>query len=145
MHWRSPFGIQSSTYTTGAYAVQRASEACTSDTILGSISECSGAKAVLDADAGAVESENYDDTPKGCSRYKGKWYFNTHETGTLDGASDLICKATFGDVTNCIFVLFCSLVTAAHPFPLFRQMDTRGGERMRHQVRSGIGIVGHTG
>ena len=114
--------------------VQRASEACTSDTILGSISECSGAKALLDAGAGAVEIEAYGDTPKGCSRYKGKWYFNTHETGALDGVSEPICKATFGDVTNCIFVLFCSMVTAAHSFPTLQAI---GYKRRRADATPG--------
>ena len=110
MHQHSLFTVQSTMYTTGAYAFQRASKACSSDTILDSISECRSAKAVLDADASAVVSEEYDDTPKGCSRHKGKWYFNTHATGALDGTSEPICKAILGNVTECMLCLVLRLV-----------------------------------
>ena len=79
--------------------VQSASKACSADTILDSISECKSAKVVLDANAdGDVKSEKYDDTPKGCSRHKGKWYFNIHATGALDGASEPICKTVIGNL-----------------------------------------------
>ena len=91
------------TYTTGAYVVQPASKACSSDTVLGSISECSGAKIVLDAGAPAVTNEeDYAGGPKGCSRLNGKWYFNTHATGALDGESEPICKAVYGNAAKCI-------------------------------------------
>ena len=86
-------------YTTGSYVVQRASKACSSDTILGSIRECRSAKAVLDASAADVVSEEYDDTPKGCSRHTSRWYFNTHATGALDGGSEAICKAVLGNIS----------------------------------------------
>ena len=97
-------------YTTGAYAAHLASKACGPDTILGSIGECRSAKAVLDADAADVVSEEYDDTPKGCSRHKAKWYFNTHATGALDGASEPICKAVVGNATNCLWCLVLHVV-----------------------------------
>ena len=96
--------------------VQPASEACTSATVLGSISECSGAKAVLDAGAPPVENEeDFAGGPKGCSRLKGKWYFNTHEIGALDDVSQPVCKAVYGNAAKCVIcpVLF---FTATHSF-----------------------------
>ena len=75
------------------YVVQDQTRACTRDTILATDRECSRAKAALDPDAADVKSENNAQNPKGCSRWQGKWYFNTHATGKLDGESEPICKA----------------------------------------------------
>ena len=61
--------------------------------MLATIEECKNAKKQLDASAPAVESEELDNAPKGCSRYEGKWFFNTHAKGKLDGASEPVCKA----------------------------------------------------
>ena len=58
--------------------------------------ECSRAKAALDPSAGVVKTENFDGAPKGCSFYKGKWMFNSHATGKLDGVSMPVCKSTAG-------------------------------------------------
>ena len=73
--------------------VQHYTNVCSPETELTTIKQCSSAKAVLDPSAPAVESENYKGAPKGCSRHKGEWFFNTHEEGTLDGISEPICKA----------------------------------------------------
>ena len=102
--------VQSTMCTTGAYAVESASKACSSDTILASISECRIAKAVIDANAADVVTEHYSDTPKGCSRHKGKWYYNTHATGALDGTSEPVCKAVLGNVTACMSWLALHLI-----------------------------------
>ena len=76
----------------GGYVVQHHSQACTTDTMLATVSECSSAQSELDPDAADVTSESRADTPKGCSLYKGKWYFNSHATGKLDGESEPICQ-----------------------------------------------------
>ena len=75
------------------------------------ISECITAKVVLDPSAGAVTEEHYPDAPSGCSRAKGKWYFNTHARGVLDSTSQPVCKAVYGDGT-------CMRVRFAAPFSL---------------------------
>ena len=75
------------------YVIQQHTKACTSESMLATINECSNAKTVLDPNAGTVEREDFADAPKGCSRYQGKWFFNTHETGALDKESEPICKA----------------------------------------------------
>ena len=75
------------------YAAQVPSKPCTADTMLATVGECSRAKAALSPDAGGVETETSANTPKGCSRWQGKWFFNTHATGKLDGESEPICKA----------------------------------------------------
>ena len=80
--------------------VQHHMKSCASVTMLATLEECSNAKAIIDPSAGAVKKENYADTPKGCSRHNGVWYFNTHETGTLDGKSELICKAAAGQISE---------------------------------------------
>ena len=58
--------------------------------------ECSRAKAALDPSAGVVTTEHFDGAPKGCSLYKGKWIFNSHSTGKLDGISEPVCTNTAG-------------------------------------------------
>ena len=77
----------------GGYVVQHHSQDCTADTTLRTSRECSSAKAALEPDAAVVKSENKEQNPKGCSRWEGKWYFNSHAAGELDGVSELICKA----------------------------------------------------
>ena len=72
---------------------------CTSATMLSTMQECSNAKTLLDPGATAVKSENYQGAPKGCSRHKRTWYFNTVVAGTLDGISEPICKALAGETT----------------------------------------------
>ena len=76
--------------------VQHHTKWCTADTLLITLKQCSSAKAVLDPSAPAVKSENNKGAPKGCSRHKGEWFFNTHEEGSLDGISEPICKAATG-------------------------------------------------
>ena len=77
----------------GQFVIQQHNQACTTDTMLATINQCSSAKSSLDRGAADVTSESREDTPKGCSLYKGKWYFNSHATGELDGESEPICKA----------------------------------------------------
>ena len=74
------------------YVVQDPDSACTRDTMVTSSSECRRAKTAFDRNAADVKDENFGDTPKGCSLYKGKWYFNSHHTGKLDGGSKPICQ-----------------------------------------------------
>ena len=90
-------------YTAGEYAIQHYSKPCTSATQLATITECKDAKAALDPTDGAVKIEKYADAPSGCSRYGGKWYFNSHVKGALDGASEPVCKATPGK-TNSVYL-----------------------------------------
>ena len=73
---------------------------CSSDSALATVKECESARAVLDPSGPAVHSEEVDDAPKGCSRFEGKWFFNTHAKGKLDGASEPICKASGGEPIN---------------------------------------------
>ena len=77
----------------GGYVVQHNSQDCTAETRLATVADCSSAKAALGPDADDVETETSAYTPKGCSRWQGKWYFNSHVTGKLDGESEPICKA----------------------------------------------------
>ena len=65
-------------------------------TMLPTVDEYSSAKTVLDPGADAVETEKYEGAPKGCSRHKGAWYFNTHASGVLDGISEPVCKTVAG-------------------------------------------------
>ena len=75
-------------HTTGAFVLQHHTSACTSDTMLATIEECASAKALLDPGIDAVERDDFDRTPKGCSRTKGKWYFNGRATGSIDDATN---------------------------------------------------------
>ena len=70
---------------------------CSSAAILVTLTECNSAKALLDPRAAAVEEEDYSGAPKGCSRFKGEWFFNTHATGKIDGVSEPVCKPTAGE------------------------------------------------
>jgi hypothetical protein len=76
----------------GGFVLQDHTKWCSSDSALATAKECESAKAALDPSAAAVESEELDNAPKGCSRYDGKWFFNTHAKGKLDGASEPVCK-----------------------------------------------------
>ena len=87
--------------TSGEFAIHHHTKPCTRTTELSSIEECRRAKVALDPSrTGAVEGDNYEGAPRGCSRYDGKWYFNSHAVGKLDGASEPVCKATAGKPTN---------------------------------------------
>ena len=79
--------------------LQSQTKACSSDTML-TISECITAKVVLDPSAAAVDEEYYAGAPSGCSRTTTKWYFNTHRRGVLDGTSQPVCKAVYGNGTD---------------------------------------------
>ena len=80
----------------GEYAIQHHTKSCSPENMLASTSECIRAKTVLDPDVDTVGNENYNGAPKGCSRFEGKWFFNTHKTGALDGTSEPVCKASTG-------------------------------------------------
>ena len=103
--------------TSGAFAIYHHTKPCTQTTELSSIDECGRAKVALDPSrTGAIKDENIPNAPRGCSRYNGRWYFNSHATGELDGASEPVCKATAGQPNNicahepCIFIsqIFCT-------------------------------------
>ena len=64
--------------------------------MLGTARECESARAALDPSGPAVKSEEVGNAPKGCSRFEGKWYFNTHAEGKLDGVSEPVCKDDAG-------------------------------------------------
>ena len=78
--------------TADAYVIQKPGNQCTPDTILGTLAECESARASLEPSAPAVIGESSAFTPKGCSRFKGEWYFNSHPTGKADDESELACK-----------------------------------------------------
>ena len=77
----------------GEYVIQHHSKGCTGDTMLATAAECSKAKAALDPDAPPVRPDTAANAPSGCSRWQGKWYFNDHTTGQLDGESEPICRS----------------------------------------------------
>ena len=83
-------------HNTGGFVLQHHTKWCSSDSVLATAKECESAKAALDPSAPAVHSEEVSGHPKGCSRFEGKWFFNTHAKGQLDGASEPICKTTAG-------------------------------------------------
>ena len=84
-------------HTAGPYVVQHPTLGCSSEAILVTITECNNAKTLLDPSSAAVQEEDLSETPKGCSRYKGNWYFNTHATGKIDGESEPVCKPAAGE------------------------------------------------
>ena len=86
-------------YIAGPYAIHHRTKPCGSVAKLATIRECSDVKQTLDPSDTAVQLDNAPDAPSGCSRYKGKWYFNTHVEGGLDGESEPVCKATSGKTT----------------------------------------------
>ena len=88
------------TSTAGGYLLQHHTKWCSSHTILATIEACKNAKKALDPNAAAVQSDNAPNAPKGCSRFEGQWFFNSHDTGKLDGVSEPICKATGGEPIN---------------------------------------------
>ena len=81
----------------GEFVVQHHTKWCDAGTMLSTIDECYNAKAVLDPGADRVTNDNQARAPKGCSRHDGKWYFNTHEEGALDGESEPVCKTNAGN------------------------------------------------
>ena len=81
----------------GEFVVQHHTKWCDAGTMLSTIDECYNAKAVLDPGADRVTNDNHARAPKGCSRHDGKWYFNTHEEGALDGESEPVCKTNAGN------------------------------------------------
>ena len=91
------------TCTDGRYLVRRRDKSCSSHTILATIEDCKNAKKHLDPNAAGVQTDNDPDAPKGCSRYEGKWFFNTHAKGKVDGVSEPICKARGGEPTETVF------------------------------------------
>ena len=95
------------TSTAGGYLLQHHTKWCTAHTMLATIEDCKNAKKHLDPSAPAVESEELDNAPKGCSRYEGKWFFNTHAKGKLDGASEPVCKADAGKASAALNTMSC--------------------------------------
>jgi len=83
-------------YNPGGFVVQHHTKWCGAGTMLSTADECNNAKAVLDPGADRVTIDNHKGAPKGCSRHKGTWYFNTHARGALDGESEPVCKASAG-------------------------------------------------
>ena len=74
---------------------------CNADTILKTIDQCKSAKAVFDPKSTVpVKIENFAKAPRGCTRFQGNWFFNTNLKGELDGASEPICKAKAGILTQ---------------------------------------------
>ena len=83
--------------TSGEFAIQHHTKPCTRTYELSSIEECGRAKVALDPSrTRTIKEETIPNAPRGCSRYDGRWYFNSHATGKLDGASEPVCKATAG-------------------------------------------------
>ena len=76
--------------------LQHVTNACALSAVLTTIEECQAAKAILEPDAPAVTEESEISYPTGCSRYAGRWYFNTYEAGSLDAISEPVCKVTPG-------------------------------------------------
>ena len=85
-------------YTAKAgFSIHRHDKLCNSDATL-TIEECSNAQVVINPSAGPVKQEMNKDSPNGCYRYEGAWYFNSQAKGTLDGVSEPICKARSGEI-----------------------------------------------
>ena len=80
-------------------------KACTLSEVVATIEQCQAAKAVLEPDAPAVQEESESGSPTGCSRYAGRWYFNTYETGSLDAISEPVCTVAAG---KNVFIYFVS-------------------------------------
>ena len=74
-------------------AFQAPNNLCRAHTMLTTIDECRRARAALSPEGDAVEQESRATTPKGCSYFDGKWYFNTHATGASDSVSEPVCKS----------------------------------------------------
>jgi hypothetical protein len=66
---------------------------CQVHTMLTTIDECRRARAALNPKGDAVVQESRATTPKGCSYFDGKWYFNDHPTGRSDGVTEPVCKS----------------------------------------------------
>ena len=79
------------------YVTQEPLVQCSPSATLATIQDCQRAKEYLEPSVSDVTSEENEYSPKGCNRYEGLWFFNTHETGTLDGLSEPVCKAETGN------------------------------------------------
>ena len=84
-------------WTIAGYVMQEPLSKCSPHALIVTIEGCQRAKAALEASASDVTSEANEYAPKGCNRYNGLWFFNTHETGLLDGLSQPVCKAGAGN------------------------------------------------
>ena len=91
--------VSANTPTADRYLVGHRQSWCSSHTILSTIEDCKHAKAALDPNAAAVQNAYDPYAPKGCSRFKRVWFFNSHY-GQVDGVSEPICKASAGEPTN---------------------------------------------
>ena len=91
--------------------------------MLSTIDECNNAKAVLDPGADRVTNDYHEGAPKGCSRHKKTWYFNTHAEGALDGESEPICKIAAGklcEVVRTLSIYLSSNFVRLHAlYPIF--------------------------
>ena len=83
-------------HPTGGFELRHHTKWCSSDNILGTARECEYAREALDPSGPAVHIDNVNNAPKGCSRFDGQWFFNTHAKGKLDGVSEPVCKVTAG-------------------------------------------------
>ena len=89
-----------SVHTAGKYIIQHHTKQCGTGIILTKFADCKSAKSALDPGAGTLKIESDENAPKGCSRFRGQWYFNTADRGTLDGESQPVCKASTGEPNN---------------------------------------------
>ena len=88
-------------YPAGGFVLQHPTKGCSSESALNTIQECERAKAALDPRAsGRVGKETYSKSPKGCSRWHGEWWFNSHYKGALDGESEPVCKTAAGKASR---------------------------------------------
>ena len=99
--------------------IQHHTQWCSSDSALATAKECESARAALDPSAPAVKSEELGNAPKGCSRWDGKWFFNTHAEGKLDGESEPVCKTAAGKANRILrgrflYVLYMNTFFCMH-------------------------------
>ena len=80
--------------------IQHHTKQCSPGIILTKFADCKSAKTALDPSAGGPKIESNKNTTKGCSRSRGRWFFNTADRGTLDGESQPVCKASTGETNN---------------------------------------------
>ena len=94
------------------FVVQDPSKACTTDTMVTSLSECERAQAALDTDSGRrIARETLAEFPKGCYRTPAStregmekqytWYFNDHATGKLSSPHEPICRSGKARILYC--------------------------------------------
>ena len=79
------------------FVVQDPTKACTTDTMVTSLSECERAQAEFEPDKSdsrnAMKSEIEAEYPKGCYRWNELLYFNKHATGALLSEHEPICRS----------------------------------------------------